>query len=280
MEQGGTRMQQEEEKQKLLPLRGGVRGKFLRTVSVLQDEIETIRSTEAGAKNPAQYVTLMPLFENIQGQIQSVERFGIRAAETALGSMLRRSINPRTLNLQKYLKKFKDFYLEELSLYSMVGRLDEEEKESDELTVKVDSACLCSMQVNLLCGILQINPEADGSFYCTKNYHLIYHDSSSRLSEEQQALLEEGMIYKEKLSKAELSLLLVHAYAEEIGWKVTVEQGSGLTVDFAILNALEELDTLELCSESAVRKLGPNEDEECRTMIRQKFVTAEWKREI
>ena len=92
-------MYKEDDDTALLALRGGLRGRFRRSLDSMENAFEALQDSLERTTSPAQRAELQPIFDELCTQLLSLRRLGDQTSDAATAALLRGSCTPRPMDL-------------------------------------------------------------------------------------------------------------------------------------------------------------------------------------
>lgn len=106
-------MYKEDDDTALLALRGGLRGRFRRSLDSMENAFEALQDSLERTTSPAQRAELQPIFDELCTQLLSLRRLGDQTSDAATAALLRGSCTPRPMDLVSQLREICDILQEE-----------------------------------------------------------------------------------------------------------------------------------------------------------------------
>lgn len=253
-------MTHEEEAAALLALRGGLRGRFRRSFDSMENAFEVLQDRLDHAATPAQRAELTPLVQELQAQLLCLRRLGEQASDAATAALLHGSCAPGPIDLLGQLQEFCALLREEAAQYALPFTIDLRADGLDVLPTLGDASLLNGLLTNLVSNTLSAAPAAAITLECAPG-SFIYRDNGPGLPLDAKALLTDGQWSDRLLHAGGLGLPLIAAYARAMTWTLTVGEGPGTALHFALpvapaLDGLLLSSPMERRAEQQTRRLA------------------------
>lgn len=217
-----------------MALRGGVRGRFRRSFHLLENAFEVLDDQMAHCVTPAEYETLRPLLAQISEQLAALQRLGEHAADAAVAPVLHQACAPRPMELLGQLRELSTLLNEILLQEQVQAAVKMQAAEGLQVLLTMgDDTLLNGLLANLVSNSLAAGQPVQITLACAPGL-FCYQDDGPGLPPDARALLEEGRWSDRLLERGGLGLPLIHAYAAAMGWALTVEEGPGTRLRFAL----------------------------------------------
>lgn len=242
------------DEQKLaMALRGGLRGRFQNSFHLLENAFEVLDERMMHCVTPTEYDTLLPLLRQIQEQLQILHRLGEHAADAAVAPVLQQLCTPHPMELIGQLREWCALFEEIVTpeRQNVTARVQTSGNLSVLLTMG-DDTLLGGLLANLLSNSLAADGPIQITLACAPGT-FCYTDNGPGLSEDARELLAHGQWSSRLLEQGGLGLPLIRAYAAAMGWQLTVGEGPGTCVRFALPPCAVDLG--EMVLESAGAKM-------------------------
>lgn len=223
-----------DEQELAMALRGGLRGRFQNSFHLLENAFEVLDERMTHCVTPTEYDTLVPLLRQIQDQLQILRRLGEHAADAAVAPVLQQICTPRPMELIGQLREWCALF-EEIVTPEQPGvtaRMQIPENLPVLLTMG-DDTLLGGLLANLLSNSLAAGGPIQITLACTPGT-FCYSDDGPGLPADARALLAGGRWSDRLLEQGGLGLPLIRAYAAAMDWHLTVEEGPGTCIRFAL----------------------------------------------
>ncbi len=244
-------MGKREEDTALSALRGGLRGRFRRSFDGMENAFEVLQDRLEHTVDPAERAELTPVLQDLQEQLLCLRRLGDQAADAATAALLHTTCVPCPMDLAGQLREFCAILEEEAARYGLPFAVELRTDGADVLPTKGDASLLNGLLMNLISNTLAADPAAHITLTCAPG-QFIYRDNGPGLPPDAKTLLTEGQWSARLLHAGGLGLPLIAAYADAMQWPLTVGEGPGTEVHFALPDA-PALDSLTL--ESPVERM-------------------------
>lgn len=217
-----------------MALRGGVRGRFRHSFHLLENAFEVLDDQMAHCVTPAEYETLRPLLAQISEQLAALQRLGEHAADAAIAPVLHQACAPRPMELLGQLRELSTLLNEILLQEQVQATVQMQAAEGMQVLLTMgDDTLLNGLLANLVSNSLAAGQPVQITLACAPGL-FCYQDDGPGLPPDARALLEEGRWSDRLLEQGGLGLPLIHAYAAAMGWTLTVEEGPGTRLRFAL----------------------------------------------
>lgn len=225
---------QANERELMMALRGGLRGRFRQSFHLLEAAFEVLDDRMAHCVTPEEYETMQPILRQITEQLLSLQRLGEHAADAAIAPVLHQACAPRAMDLLGQLRELAELLNEILLQESVEASVRVEAAENlGVLLTMGDDTLLNGLLANLVSNSLAAGTPVQITLSCEPG-RLYYRDNGPGLPEDAAALLESGVWSDRLLEQGGLGLPLIRAYAAAMGWALTVEREAGTCVCFSL----------------------------------------------
>lgn len=215
-------------------LHGGLRGRMAGAFCTLQSSVDALQRYLAVSATPEVYNTARTMLEEMDRRIAMLQRISGNAADLACGVLTRGAGELTPIELAGYLSETAACVNEELALRGFGTRLAVH-SEAGPFWAMASTGLVDGIVVNLLSNLLQASPESPVTITLGPGRTLVYEDEGPGMDREAAAaLLERGETPQSLKEKGALGLLLVREYALAMDWKIHVEQGRGMTLQFTL----------------------------------------------
>ena len=231
----------------LLALRGGLRGRFRRSMDSMENAFEVLQDRLAHTVNPAERAALEPVLQELQTQLVCLRRLGDQTADAATAALLHSTCAPYPIDLLGQLREICTMLQEEAARYALPFTVTVEAPGLDVLPTTGDATLLNGLMVNLFSNTLAADPAAKITLTCAPG-QFCYRDNGPGLPPDAKALLTAGQWSDRLLQAGGLGLPLIAAYAKAMRWGLTVAEGQGTNLVFTLPDAAPALDELTLAS--------------------------------
>lgn len=246
---------QTNEQELMIALRGGLQGRFRNSFHLLNVALEVLDDQMLHSATPAQYDALRPIFAQINAQLSLLRRLGEHAADAAVAPVLRQICTPQPMELLSQLNEGAQITNEILVQAKVEGSVRVEAGEGlQALLTMGDPALLDGLLANLVSNSLAARQPAHITLVCMPGAFL-YRDDGPGLPPDAAAFLRTGAWSERLLEQGGLGLPLVRAYAQAMGWALTVSDGPGMELRFALPPCDMQLGSVVLESGTVAR--GP-----------------------
>ena len=237
-------MYKEDDDTALLALRGGLRGRFRRSLDSMENAFEALRDSLERTTSPAQRAELQPIFDELCTQLLSLRRLGDQTSDAATAALLRGT--PRPMDLVSQLREICDILQEEAARCGLPFTVELCCAGVEFLPTMGDATLLNGLVTNLVSNTLAVDGAAHIVLHCAPGC-FVYRDNGPGLPPDARALLTEEKWSERLLHAGGLGLPLVAAYTSAMGWALTVGEGPGMSLQFT-LPAAPPLDGMVLTS--------------------------------
>lgn len=225
---------QANERELAMALRGGVRGRFRHSFHLLENAFEVLDDQMVHCVTPAEYETLRPLLAQISEQLVTLQRLGEHAADAAIAPVLHQACTPRPMELLGQLRELSTLLNEILLQEQVRAAVQMRVAEGTQVLLTMgDDTLLNGLLANLVSNSLAAGQPVQITLACAPGL-FCYQDDGPGLPPDARALLTEGRWSDRLLEQGGLGLPLIHAYATAMGWTLTVEDGPGTRLRFAL----------------------------------------------
>lgn len=246
---------QTKEQELMMALRGGLQGRFRNSFHLLNVALEVLDDQMLHSATPAQYDTLRPIFAQINAQLLLLRRLGEHAADAAIAPVLRQVCTPQPMELLSQLRETEQIVNEILAQAKVEGAVRvETDAGMQALLTMGDPTLLDGLLANLFSNSLAARQPAQITLACLPGTFL-YRDNGPGLPPDAAVFLRTGVWSDRLLEQGGLGLPLVRAYAQAMGWTLTVPDGSGMELQFALPPCDMQLGSVVLESGTVAR--GP-----------------------
>ncbi|WP_295338675.1 HAMP domain-containing sensor histidine kinase [uncultured Subdoligranulum sp.] len=241
---------QANERELAMALRGGVRGRFRHSFHLLENALEVLDDQMAHCVTPTEYETLRPLLAQITEQLAALQRLGEHAADAAIAPVLHQACAPRPMELLGQLRELSSLLNEILLQEQVRAAVQMRVAEGTQVLLTMgDDTLLNGLLANLVSNSLAAGQPVQITLACAPGL-FCYQDDGPGLPPDARALLQEGRWSDRLLEQGGLGLPLIHAYASAMGWTLTVEDGPGTRLRFALPPCAMDLGGMLLESEA------------------------------
>lgn len=241
---------QANERELAMALRGGVRGRFRHSFHLLENAFEVLDDQMAHCVTPTEYETLRPLLAQITEQLAALQRLGEHAADAAIAPVLHQACAPRPMELLGQLRELRSLLNEILLQEQVQAAVQMRVAEGTQVLLTMgDDTLLNGLLANLVSNSLAAGQPVQITLACAPGL-FCYQDNGPGLPPDARALLQEGRWSDRLLEQGGLGLPLIHAYASAMGWTLTVEDGPGTRLRFALPPCAMDLGGMLLESEA------------------------------
>lgn len=242
---------QPNEQELALALRGGLRGRFQSSFHLLENALEVLDDQVAHCLTPVEYETVRPLLCQIGEQLTELRRLGEHAADAAIAPVLHKVCMPHPLDLLAQIREICELFNEVAVQQTFEAVADLQIAEGMPVLLTMgDSALLNGLLANLLSNSLAATRPVHITLACAPGL-FCYRDDGPGLPPDAMALLRDGTWNDRLLEQGGLGLPLIRAYAEAMCWTMTVEEGPGLSLRFALPPCTMDLGSMVMESATA-----------------------------
>ena len=225
---------QTKEQELMMALRGGLQGRFRNSFHLLNAALEVLDDQMLHSATPAQYDALRPIFAQISAQLSLLRRLGEHAADAAVAPVLRQICTPQPMELLSQLDEVTQITNEILAQAKVEAAVRlEADAGMQALLTMGDPALLDGLLANLVSNSLAARLPARITLAC-KPGAFLYRDDGPGLPPDAAVFLRTGVWSDRLLEQGGLGLPLVRAYAQAMGWTLTVPDGPGMQLQFAL----------------------------------------------
>lgn len=245
---------QTNEQELALALRGGLQGRFRNSFHMLEAAFEVLDDQMVHSVTPAQYNALRPLFAQINAQLLLLRRLGEHAADAAIAPVLQQICTPQPMELLSQLQEQEQVFHEIVAQARarVTVRLELDEGLQTLLTMG-DPALLDGLLANLFSNSLAAQQPVHITLACMPGAFL-YRDDGPGLPPDAAEFLRSGTWSARLLEQGGLGLPLVRAYAQAMGWTLTVQDDApGTVLRFDLPPCDVPLDCMVLQSDAAAQ---------------------------
>lgn len=226
-------MYKEDDDTALLALRGGLRGRFRRSLDSMENAFEALQDSLERTTSPAQRAELQPIFDELRTQLLSLRRLGDQTSDAATAALLRGSCTPRPMDLVSQLREICDILQEEAARCGLPFTVELCCAGVEFLPTMGDATLLNGLVTNLVSNTLAVDGAAHIVLHCAPGC-FVYRDSGPGLPPDARALLTEEKWSERLLHAGGLGLPLIAAYARAMGWALAVGEGPGTELQFTL----------------------------------------------
>ena len=246
---------QTNEQELIMALRGGLQGRFRNSFHLLEAAFEVLDDQMLHSVTPAQYDALRPMFAQINAQLALLRRLGEHAADAAIAPVLQQVCAPQPMELLSQLREIGQIVNEIAAQAHAQATVRVEAGEGVQALLTMgDPALLDGLLANLFSNSLAARQPTDITLACMPGTFL-YRDNGPGLPPDAAAFLRTGEWSGRLLEQGGLGLPLVRAYAQAMGWTLTVPDGPGLELQFALPLCDMQLGSVVLESGTVARGL-------------------------
>lgn len=222
------------EQELAMALRGGLRGRFQNSFHLLENAFEVLNDQMVHCVTPAQYDDLRPLLRQIEEQLILLRRLGEHSADAAVAPVLHRICTPRPMELLGTLREWANLF-NDLSVQEQVRATAcvETTEGLQMLLTMGDDTLLAGLLANLISNSLAAGQPVQITLACAPGL-FCYRDNGPGLAEDAKALLQDGQWSQRLLEQGGLGLPLIRAYAQAMGWKISIPEGAESCLQFAL----------------------------------------------
>lgn len=225
---------QPKDRELAMALRGGLRGRFRNSFHLLENAFEVLDDRMAHCVTPAEYDTLRPLLQQIEEQLLTLQRLGEHAADAAIAPVLHQACVPHPMELLGQLREVTELLNEIFLQESLQAEAHLEADASLQVLLTMgDYTLLNGLLANLVSNSLAAGQPVRITLHCACG-QLLYRDDGPGLPEDAAAMLQQGVWSDRLLDRGGLGLPLIRAYAAAMGWTLTVLDGPGTCLQFAL----------------------------------------------
>ena len=226
-------MYKEDDDTALLALRGGLRGRFRRSLDSMENAFEALQDSLERTTSPAQRAELQPIFDELCTQLLSLRRLGDQTSDAATAALLRGSCTPRPMDLVSQLREICDILQEEAARCGLPFTVELCCAGVEFLPTMGDATLLNGLVTNLVSNTLAVDGAAHIVLHCAPGC-FVYRDNGPGLPPDARALLTEEKWSERLLHAGGLGLPLIAAYARAMGWALAVGEGPGTELQFTL----------------------------------------------
>ena len=209
----------------LLRLQGGVRGRFARSFSVLQGNVDTLERYLQRHTNGAVQDDTAPLFESIYEQIGALEHLSNNAVDLLSGTVLHDPQQLQPMDVAAFLRAFCDAVNGELACQDAGARIVPDLPDAQALYLPASEALLNALFVNLITNSVRARRDTVITLACGPENVLTYRDTGPGPAPEMLDILRGGAVSLALLHRGSMGLLVAAVCAQDLGWQL--EPGSG-----------------------------------------------------
>ena len=226
-------MYKEDDDTALLALRGGLRGRFRRSLDSMENAFDALRDSLERTTSPAQRAELQPIFDELRTQLLSLRRLGDQTSDAATAALLRGSCTPRPMDLVSQLREICDILQEEAARCGLPFTVELCCAGVEFLPTMGDATLLNGLVTNLVSNTLAVDGAAHIVLHCVPGC-FVYRDNGPGLPPDARALLTEEKWSERLLHAGGLGLPLIAAYARAMDWALAVGEGPGTELQFTL----------------------------------------------
>lgn len=226
-------MYKEDDDTALLALRGGLRGRFRRSLDSMENAFEALQDSLERTTSPAQRAELQPIFDELCTQLLSLRRLGDQTSDAATAALLRGSCTPRPMDLVSQLREICDILQEEAARCGLPFTVELCCAGVEFLPTMGDATLLNGLVTNLVSNTLAVDGAAHIVLHCAPGC-FVYRDNGPGLPPDARALLTEEKWSERLLHAGGLGLPLIAAYARAMDWALAVGEGPGTELQFTL----------------------------------------------
>lgn len=226
-------MYKEDDDTALLALRGGLRGRFRRSLDSMENAFEALQDSLERTTNPAQRAELQPIFDELCTQLLSLRRLGDQTSDAATAALVRGSCTPRPMDLVSQLREICDILQEEAARCGLPFTVELCCAGVEFLPTMGDATLLNGLVTNLVSNTLAVDGAAHIVLHCAPGC-FVYRDNGPGLPPDARALLTEEKWSERLLHAGGLGLPLIAAYARAMDWALAVGEGPGTELQFTL----------------------------------------------
>ena len=226
-------MYKEDDDTALLALRGGLRGRFRRSLDSMENAFEALQDSLERTTSPAQRAELQPIFDELCTQLLSLRRLGDQTSDAATAALVRGSCTPRPMDLVSQLREICDILQEEAARCGLPFTVELCCAGVEFLPTMGDATLLNGLVTNLVSNTLAVDGAAHIVLHCAPGC-FVYRDNGPGLPPDARALLTEEKWSERLLHAGGLGLPLIAAYARAMGWALAVGEGPGTELQFPL----------------------------------------------
>ena len=242
---------QANEQELAMALRGGLRGRFQASFHLLENAFEVLDDRMAHSVTPTEYETLRPLLQQIAQQLVSLRRLGEHAADAAIAPVLQQVCEPRPMELLGQLRELGTLLNEILVQEQLQATVQVEAEQGLPILLTLgDDTLLNGLLANLVSNSLAAGQPVHITLACAPGL-FCYRDDGPGLPQDARDLLQRGMWSSRLLEQGGLGLPLIRAYASAMGWCLTLEDGPGTELRFALPDCTMDFGSMVLESTAA-----------------------------
>ncbi len=219
-----TPLTPEQEEELALALRGGLKGRFASSFSVLQGGIDALERSLMQNAKPAMQMQIGDILRQMQCHLTKLERLAETTADLALRHTLGSDAPPRCIELVGYLQKLCGTANEELERLHYPAQMCLQAEGT--FYTESETGAVNALFAQLLSNSVKARADAHITLRCAPDGTLLYTDDGPGLAPQQRALLQNGMEQTKADRLDTLGLLAVAAYAAELGWKLDLPETS------------------------------------------------------
>lgn len=226
-------MYKEDDDTALLALRGGLRGRFRRSLDSMENAFEALQDSLERTTSPAQRAELQPIFDELCTQLLSLRRLGDQTSDAATAALVRGSCTPRPMDLVSQLREICDILQEEAARCGLPFTVELCCAGVEFLPTMGDATLLNGLVTNLVSNTLAVDGAAHIVLHCAPGC-FVYRDNGPGLPPDARALLTEEKWSERLLHAGGLGLPLIAAYARAMDWALAVGEGPGTELQFTL----------------------------------------------
>lgn len=215
------------DEQTLLRLQGGVKGRFARSFSVLQGNVDTLERYLRRHTNGAMQDDTEPLFESIYAQIGELEHLSANAVDLLNGTVLHDPQQLRPMDVADYLRAFCAGTNEELACRGAEARITLDLPAGQGLYLPASEALLNALFVNLITNSVRARHDIAITLECGAENVLTYRDTGPGPAPELLDILRGGAVSLTLLHRGGMGLLVAAVCAQDLGWQLEPDAAAG-----------------------------------------------------
>ncbi len=258
------------DEQTLLRLQGGVKGRFARSFSVLQGNVDTLERYLQRHTNGAVQDDTEPLFESIYAQIDALEHLSTNAVDLLNGTVLHDPQQLQPMDVAAFLRAFCAGTNEELACRGAGAHITLDLPAGQGLYLPASEALLNALFVNLITNSVHVRHDTVITVSGGPGNVLTYRDTGPGPAPELLDILRGGAVSLALLHRGGMGLLVAAVCAQDLGWQLEPEAGAG---GFALgmhLPQSQPAPAAVLCSDAGQRAL----QDRLRRLLRRELAYA------
>lgn len=209
-------------------LYGGLRGRLARGFNVLMGAADTLERYLSDDSAPELKRKTEPLLRIILQQTAELERLAANTAELALDVNLHTEHPLLPMDLTAYLRTLCENANRELACLTRPASVEMVGDWSEPVYLYGNDGLMNVLFANLFSNSVRAKADAHITLECTPQRRLLYRDDGPGLSGDACALLRGETASTALMRQSGTGLLLVAAYAAEMGWTLTAAADRGL----------------------------------------------------